>query len=278
MTFAGTLEPGDTVNLADNVIDIGTGLEEKPAEYSIPEEIYIPEDALEVITQAFEGPLDLLLYLIRKNKFDVLDIPVAEVAEQYAEYIDLMQKIHLELAGEYLAMAATLTHIKSRLLLPPQPGDADEEEEVDPRLELAKRLEIYGQIRQVAQLLEIRPRVGREIFVAHALGPPIPEKRVFEPVELSDLIEAFKAVLRIAELSAPIQFKREPIFVKDRVKEITEKLKEIGPLRFDQLFDKSEGRTGLVVTFLALLELISSNKIYASQAASNSPIHIHLQN
>ena len=278
MTFAGTLELEDTVNLAGNVIDISKGLEEKPAEYSIPEEIYIPEDALEVITQAFEGPLDLLLYLIRKNKFDVLDIPVAEVAEQYAEYIDLMQKIHLELAGEYLAMAATLAHIKSRLLLPPQPGDADEEEEEDPRLELAKRLEVYGQIRQVARLLEIRPRVGREIFVAHALGPPIPEKRAFEPVELSVLIEAFKAVLRIAELSAPIQLKREPIFVKDRVKEITEKLKEIGPLRFDQLFDKSEGRTGLVVTFLALLELISSNKIYASQAASSSPIHIHLQN
>lgn len=275
--FAGMLELEDTVNLADNVIDISKGLEEKSAEYSIPQDIYIPEDALEVITQAFEGPLDLLLYLIRKNKFDVLDIPVAEIAEQYAKYIDLMQKIQLELAGEYLAMAATLAHIKSRLLLPPQPGESDDEEETDPRLELARRLEVYDQIRQVAQLLEVRPRVGREIFVAHALGPPVPKKSVYEPVVLSDLIEAFKEMLRIAELSAPIVVEREPIFVKDRVKEIVAKLQDVGPLRFDQLFDKSEGRTGLVVTFLALLELIGSNKVYASQTAPKSPIHIHLQ-
>lgn len=276
--FAGMSEREDTAELADNILQISKRLEDKPAEYPIPEDIYIPEDALEVITQAFEGPLDLLLYLIRKNKFDVLDIPVADIAEQYANYIDVMQKIHLELAGEYLAMAAALAHIKSRLLLPPQPRDEDEEEEADPRLELARRLEEYDRIRQAAQLLEARPRVGREIFVAHALGPPVPQKTAYESVGLSDLIEAFKTVLRIAELSAPILVEREPLFVKDRVKEIVRKLQETGPQRFDQLFDQSEGRAGLVVTFLALLELISSKRVYASQSAPDSPIHIHLQN
>ncbi len=264
--------------MTSDVINISEGNREKPETVPIPSDIYIPEDALEVITQAFEGPLDLLLYLIRKNKFDVLDIPVAEIAEQYSRYIDLMQKIHLELAGEYLAMAATLAYIKSRSLLPPKPVDEDEEEDVDPRLELARRLEEYDRIRQVATLLESGPRVGREIFVANALGPPVPRQILFETVELVDLIEAFKNVLRIVELSAPIVMKREPLFVKDKVKMIRDRLKETGQLRFDQLFDKREGRTGLVVTFLALLELINSNQIYAAQASSDAPIHIHWNN
>ena len=242
----------------------------------IPGEVYIPANALEVITQAFEGPLDLLLYLIRKNKFNVLDIPVAEVAEQYARYIDLMQIIHLELAGEYLAMAATLAHIKSRLLLPPREEDSDDEEEEDPRAELARRLEEYDRIRQVAMLLEARPRVGRDVFVANAIGPPKPKQVVFESIEVVDLIEAFKNVLRIVEFSAPVQFNKATFSVKDRVDDIRKKLEDTGPLRFDQLFDRTEGRAGLVVTFLALLELINSNIVYAVQATSKSPIHIQL--
>ncbi len=258
------------------MIKFRQGDEEKLEDFSIPSDIYIPADALEVITQAFEGPLDLLLYLIRKNKFDVLDIPVAEIAEQYAKYIDLMQKIHLELAGEYLAMAATLAYIKSRLLLPPTPTEDEEEEEVDPRLELAKRLEEYDRIRQVAMLLESRHRVGRDIFIANALGPRVPQQALIEVVELFDLVEAFKNVLRIVELSAPIVMRREPLFVKDRVKTILEKLQTSNQLRFEELFDKSEGRAGLVITFLALLELLNSNKIYAAQASSTSPIHLHL--
>ena len=265
-------------SLEGDVVDIRQGDQSKPEAYSIPDDIFIPADALEVITQAFEGPLDLLLYLIRKNKFDVLNIPVADVAEQYARYIDLMQKIHLELAGEYLAMAATLAYIKSRMLLPPKPSEEDEEPESDPRLELARRLEEYDRIRRVAMMLEARPRVGRDIFVANAVGPPVPRQVIFEAVELVDLIEAFKNVLRIVELSSPILMKREPLFVKDKVKLIRDSLKEKGKLRFDQLFDKNEGRAGLVVTFLALLELINTNQIYAAQASANSPIHIHLNN
>ncbi len=259
-----------------DVVSIRQGSEGAAEAFPIPGDVYIPADALEVITQAFEGPLDLLLYLIRKNKFNVLDIPVAEIAEQYARYIDLMQSIQLELAGEYLAMAATLTHIKSRLLLPPKPGDEDDEEEDDPRAELARRLEEYDRIRQIAAMLEARPRVGREIFIGNATGPPVPQQIVFKAVGLVDLIDAFKNVLRIVELSAPIQLRREPLSVKDRIKLIREKLEAAGPLRFDQLFDRNEGRAGLVVTFLALLELINSNHIYAVQASANSPIHIHL--
>ena len=267
---------GDIGRLTGGVIDINQGGEVKSATYPIPSDVYIPEDALEVITQAFEGPLDLLLYLIRKNKFDVLDIPVAEIAEQYARYIDVMQKIQLELAGEYLAIAATLAHIKSRMLLPPDPDDLEDEEEEDPRLELAKRLEEYDRIRIFAQQLEARHRVGRDIFVAHALGPPVPNKVVFEAVDLTELIDAFKAVLRVAELSAPIQMKREPLFVKDKVKVIMARLEEVKQLRFDEIFDRTEGRLGLVVTFLALLELINSNLIYAVQTTHDSPIHIKL--
>lgn len=262
--------------MTGGVIDINQGGEASSATHPIPSDVYIPEDALEVITQAFEGPLDLLLYLIRKNKFDVLDIPVAEIAEQYARYIDVMQKIQLELAGEYLAIAATLAYIKSRMLLPPDEDETEEDEEADPRLELARRLEAYDQIRKFAQQLEARPRVGRDIFVAHALGPPVPKKVIFEAVELTDLIDAFKSVLRVAELSAPIQMKREPLFVKDKVKMIVARLEEAEQLRFDQIFDREEGRLGLVVTFLALLELINSNLIYAVQTAHNSPIHIKL--
>ncbi len=239
----------------------------------IPPNVYIPADALEVIIQAFEGPLDLLLYLIRKNKFNVLDIPVAEIAEQYARYIDLMQSIQLELAGEYLAMAATLAQIKSRLLLPPVADDA-EDEETDPRAELARQLEEYDRIRQIAAFLESRPRVGRDIFIANAIGPPAPRRDVFETLALVDLIDSFKNVLRIAELSMPIRLQKEPLSVKDRVKLIRARLIESGSLQFNELFDRSEGRAVLVVTFLALLELINSNQIYAVQASSQSPIHI----
>ncbi len=260
----------------EEVINVRQGVEGKTQAIPIPGNVYIPPEALEVITQAFEGPLDLLLYLIRKNKFNVLDIPVAEIADQYANYIDLMQSIHLELAGEYLAMAATLAHLKSRLLLPKTPGDSDEEEEVDPRLELARRLEEYDRIRQVAMLLESRPRMGRDIFVANAAGPPAPRQEMFEAVVLFDLIESFKNVLRIAEISAPIQIRRAQLSVKDRVKAIRTKLKAVGSVRFDELFDRTEGRAGMVVTFLALLELINSNQMYAVQASAKSPIHIQL--
>ncbi|MDE0308238.1 MAG: ScpA family protein [Acidiferrobacterales bacterium] len=242
----------------------------------VPTDLFIPPDALEVITQDFEGPLDLLLYLIRKNSFDVLNIPVAEIADQYARYIDLMQKIQLELAGEYLAMAATLAQIKSRLLLPPKSSEAVDEEEIDPRLELARRLQQYEIFRNAAEMLNGKPRVGREIFVGHAKGVVRNVVPIYELVELSDLIEAFQGVLQLADQNAAIVMQRENISVKDTVDEIVNRLKSNSQLRFDEIFDKRKGRAGMVVAFLALLELINSGRIYAIQADSNSPIHIRL--
>ena len=260
------------VELSDDIVDIG---ESKPATAVLPvHDVYIPEDALEIITQAFEGPLDLLLYLIRKNQFDVRDIPVAEVAEQYAHYIEIMQTIQLELAGEYLAMAATLAHIKSRLLLPPVEVDAEEDEEDDPRLELARRLEIYEQIRNVAQLIEKRWRVGRDIFVAHAHGENLAPTVTFRQLDLPDLVDAFVELLKQAELTSPIRLDRPTLFVKDQIEMIIRKMKEKGQMRFDQLLNLNDGRDILVVNFLALLDLINTNRIYAVQAEPGSPIHL----
>ena len=245
-------------------------------ELEIPSDLYIPPDALEVVIHTFEGPLDLLLYLIRKNKFDVLDIPVAEIARQYASYIDLMQKIQLELAGEYLAMAATLAHIKSRLLLPAQLEEDDDEQGVDPRAELALQLQEYEKIRNAAKLLEEYPRIGRDLFVAHAQGEKSVKRVIFETVDLVRLIEAFKDVLRTQEISSPIVIERPVLFVKDKIKYIVEKLKQVKRSSFVELFNREEGKAGIIVTFLALLELINSNQVYAVQSGQDSTIHIHI--
>ena len=268
-------EPVDIDDLDENVVSIKqTPFARKDRE--IPSDLFIPADALEVITKDFEGPLDLLLYLIRKNSFDVLNIPVAEVAQQYAKYIDLMQKIQLELAGEYLAMAATLAQIKSRLLLPPRQRETEDEEEIDPRLELALRLQEYEKIKAITELLEKRPRIGREIFIVHAHGAPVQITAVFEKVELADLIEAFQGVLRLAESSVAIVMHRETISVKEKVESIVKVLRDAGQLPFGELFDRREGKAGIVVAFLAILELINSKRVYAIQATADSPIHIHL--
>ena len=266
----------DIVTDLDKEPQVTENIEGFPKERVIPSDLFIPPDALEVITQEFEGPLDLLLYLIRKNRFDVVNIPVAEIAEQYANYIDLMQKIQLELAGEYLAMAATLAQIKSRLLLPPKQSDTDDEEEVDPRLELARRLQQYEIFRNVAEKLNSRPRVGRDIFVVHAKGVTRSVAPTFERVDLTDLIEAFQGVLQLADQNVSIVMQREVLSVKEKVEEIIERLQRVNQLRFDEIFDRQKGRAGIIVAFLALLELINSKKIYAMQADTDSPIHIRL--
>ena len=255
------------------IIDIEEGRKAVQAR-EIPEDLFIPPDAMEVITQCFEGPLDLLLYLIRKNRFDVLDIPVAEIAEQYATYIDLMQEIQLDIAGDYLAMAATLAQIKSRMLLPPKQTVDDDEEDFDPRLELARRLQEYEQIAATAEKLNERPRVGREIFVVQAQGVEIDTTEVFEKVGIAELIEAFRNVIISAERDVSIVLQREVLSVRERVDAIRNKLKSNSRLRFDDLFDRREGRAGLVVAFLAILELVNSGEIHAVQADTESAIHI----
>ena len=244
--------------------------------HEIPEKLYIPNEALEVITQDFQGPLDLLLYLIRKNSFDALDIPVAEIAEQYAKYIEVMKKVHLELAGEYLAMAATLAHIKSRLLLPPKPSDEDEEDEIDPRMELAQRLQDYENIKLIAEGLDRRPRVGREIFLAYAKGESPSKSPTYQQVSLESLIEAFQNILQLMEVSASIVLERESLSIKDKMDMVMEKVSKFSQLGFFELLNQPEGRAGVVVTFLAILELISRNRIYAVQAEQDSTIFLRI--
>ena len=257
--------------MAGDVIDIrDSGSAHKSAD--IPSDLYIPQHALEIITNSFEGPLDLLLYLIRKNRFNVLDIPVAKVAQQYAEYIEVMQKIQLELAGEYLAMAANLAQIKSRLLLPPKKSEANEEEEADPRRELARRLQIYEKFRITANLLDSRPRVGRDVFVSHARSladRPLPK---FRKVPIEELIKSFRRIAATSELSV-VEVQKEPLSVKEKTESIHQMLQSVKTIQFIDLFDLSEGRAGIVVAFLAILELIGSGKIYAYQPEAEAPIH-----
>ncbi len=237
-----------------------------------PSDLYIPPEALQVFLEQFEGPLDLLLYLIRKQNIDILDIPVAAITQQYMTYIELMHAFELDLAAEYLVMAATLAEIKSRLLLPrPQ---ADEEEGEDPRAALVARLQEYERFRQAAFEMDDRPRVERDIFVARAefddptFVPPQPR------VAISDLVAAFSNVIEIAARNQHLLVTREALSVRERMTRILERLESAEYLRFEQLFEPSEGRLGLIVTFVAILELIKDDMLIAVQNEPFSPIHI----
>ena len=257
------------------IIDFAEAAESLSRE--IPEDLYVPLEALEVITTGFEGPLDLLLYLIRKNKFNIVDIPVAEIANQYAAYIDMMKKIRLDLAGNYLAMAATLAQIKSRMLLPPRQQDDDEEEEIDPRAELARRLQEYEQFKIVAESLNLRPRLGREIFLAYVETEKLKRFETMQKIELADLMKAWKNVLLLAAEEKFVLFEREPYSVKDRVNAILAKLRLRNQIEFRELYEPEEGAAGVVVSFLATLELINTRVVTAIQADAESPIHLRLR-
>ena len=220
----------------------------------MPQDLYIPPDALEVILEAFEGPLDLLLYLIRRQNLDILDIPVAEITRQYMTYIELMRDVmRLELAAEYLLMAAILAEIKSRLLLPRPP--LEEGLEHDPRAELVRRLQEYERFKRAAEDIEAMPRLERDTAIAHAeVGERI-VVRVPPPLELPELLFALKDVMNRAELFGHHAIKREALSVRQRMGELLSKLDDGSFHRFESLFEISEGRLGIVVTFLAMLEL-----------------------
>ncbi len=246
------------------------------SEIPLPEDLYVPPGGLEVLTQVFEGPLDVLLYLVRKNKFDILDLPVAEIAGQYARFIDLMESIQMDIAGEYLAMAATLAKMKSRQLLPKPEEEADDED-IDPRFELAARLLEYERIQKLSEWLEDQPRVGRELFLIECEGVEIPMEDRRSTVSMSDLIQSFKNVIALAANEQSIILGRETLSVKERVYTILNALrKSSGHLRFQDLYDIEEGKQGMVVSLLALLELVDSNVAYAVQVNANSQIHVHL--
>ncbi len=239
---------------------------------SLPTDLYIPPDALEVFLEAFEGPLDLLLYLIRKENLDIVDIPIAEITRQYTDYIELIQDMRLELAGEYLVMSAMLAEIKSRMLLP-RPASSEEDED-DPRAELVRRLQEYERFKQAAEDIDELPRLGRDVFQAQADGP---ENRVVSlppEVNLQDLISAFQEVMQRASMYAHHHVQMESLSVRERMSSVLTRL-QIGQFtRFVDLFTLEEGRMGVVVTFLAVLELAKESLLEISQTDPFTPIHV----
>jgi len=238
----------------------------------VPHDLYIPPDALEVILEAFEGPLDLLLYLIRRQNLDILDIPITEITTQYVEYIGMLEDMQFELAAEYLVMAAMLAEIKSRMLLP-RPS-SDESEEADPRAELVRRLQEYERFKQAAEDLDDLPRQGRDFALTEAYIEDRSEVRQPPNVELRELLMALKDVIGRAELFTSHQINQEPLSVRERMSLILDRLRENPYMQFHQLFDPEEGRMGVVVSFLALMELTREHLVDLVQNESFGQIYI----
>ncbi len=238
----------------------------------LPRDLYIPPHALQVFLEAFEGPLDLLLYLIRRQNIDILNIPLTQITKQYVEYIDLMNEIQFELAGEYLVMAATLAEIKSRMLLP-RPVSEDAEEE-DPRAELARRLQEYERFKKAAHDLDCLERLERDVFPAEA---EVVERRVvtkLPDITLKELVIAFQHVVSRSENFAHHHIRREALSVRERMSSVLVALENDQRVEFSKLFDPAEGKAGVTVTFLAMLELLKETLIEAVQAKPFGPIHI----
>lgn len=237
----------------------------------LPQDLYIPPDALEVFLETFEGPLDLLLYLIRKHNLDILDINMAQLTAQYMEYVEKMKAIKLELAAEYLLMSAMLIEIKSRMLLP-KPAEIAEED--DPRAELVRRLMEYEAIKLAAARLDAMPQVGVDITVAAAYYQHIAEIKPPE-VSLDDLVEAWRNVLKRAKLNSHHKLGRAELSVREHMSQILRRLKTDGMVEFSQLFDiATEGLAKLVVNFLAILELAKEGLIRMTQQEAFSPIYL----
>ncbi len=240
----------------------------------LPRDLYIPPYALEVFLEAFEGPLDLLLYLIRRQNLDILDIPIAEITRQYVNYIDLMKELQLELAGEYLLMAAMLAEIKSRMLLPALA--AAEDEEADPRAELVRRLQQYERFKRAAEDIDQLPRLERDTYQATAGVVEKPVVTRLPDITLKEMLLVFHEVMRRVEMFAHHHIQREPLSVRQRMSEVLTRLSQGGFQEFHQLFDPREGRMGVTVTFLALLELLKESLIEIVQAEAFAPIHVRV--
>ena len=239
----------------------------------LPEDLYIPPDALEVILDAFEGPLDLLLYLIRRQNLDIIQINVAEITRQYMSYIALLEAMRFELAAEYLVMAAMLAEIKSRALMP-SPVGSEEDEEDDPRAELIRRLLEYETVKMSAETLDELPRVDRDFQIAEAQKPDIDGCAAPPIVDLSELVLAFSELLARARLSSAHQIEWEPLSTRQRMSDALMKLKDRPQLTLSDLFAADEGRAGVVVSFLAILELVREGLCALIQARPGSQIYI----
>lgn len=239
---------------------------------SLPQDLYIPPEALQVFLEAFEGPLDLLLYLIKKQNIDVLDIPIAEITRQYMEYVEMMKELHLDLAADYLVMAAMLAEIKSRMLLPRIINEEGEEE--DPRAELIRRLQEYERYKQAAEDLNELPRRERDTFAAFADVPKWEIEKPKPQIDYQDLIFAFHDVLKRVELRAHHHIKRKVLSVSDRIKRILQQVEAEEFVPFTAFFDFAEGRMGVVVTFIAILELFKNALIEVVQSDAFGQLHI----
>lgn len=238
-----------------------------------PQDLYIPPEALRVFLEAFEGPLDLLLYLIRRQNLDILSVNVAEITRQYMEYVDLMRELQIELAGEYLVMAALLAEIKSRSLLPRYHEDTEEDED-DPTATLLRRLQEYEQLKDASEKLDALPRVERDVTPVQLAAPEFEVYRAPPEVDLQEILMAMAQVVQRAELQTHHHIEMEPLSTRERMSQILESLTEDRFYPFESLFTLDEGRMGVVVTFLAIMELIKARSIELVQNEPFSPIHV----
>jgi segregation and condensation protein A len=243
----------------------------------MPRDLYIPPQALEVFLEAFEGPLDMLLYLIRRQNLDVLDIPIAEITRQYMRYIELMQVLQLELAGEYLLMAATLAEVKSRMLLP-RIGTETSADETDPRAELVRRLQEYERFKRAAEGIDRMPRLERDTWVASAELVDRKFVRMPPQVTLQEMLLAFQDVLSRSDMFAHHHVQREPLSVRQRMSEVLSSLTASTFVDFVRLFRADEGRRGVTVTFVAILELLREGLVEIVQSEAYGPLHVRLGN
>lgn len=241
-----------------------------------PEDLYIPPDALEVILDTFEGPLDLLLYLIKRHKLDILELPILKITEQYVTYVEMMKELKLELAAEYLVMAALLAQIKSRMLLPVH---EELQEEEDPRAELVRRLQEYEQFKLAAESLDVIPRLERDIFVASAQLDPSYEPDILRPdTSLKELLLALSDVMERARAFEHHHISKEALSTRERMSHILDVLSSAGKtLPFTDFFEVQEGRSGVVVTFIAMLELVKESLIMIVQTTVGAQIYLSLK-
>ena len=237
----------------------------------VPQDLYIPPDALEVFLEAFEGPLDLLLYLIKRQNVDILNIPIAHITEQYMEYVELMKSINLELAAEYLVMAAMLAEIKSRVLLPRPQID---EEEDDPRADLIRRLQEYERFKKAAQDIDELPRMGKDTQQVTAELPELHVSKPLPEVDMRDLLSALKDVLQRAEMFTHHHIQKETLSIREKMGHVLAVISADGFTDFVSLFRVEEGRMGIIVTFMAVMELTKESLIELVQHEPFAPIHV----
>lgn len=276
-----TAEPldTDTVEASVTARSGGSSQHEMPfalvdgkAMTELPLDLYIPPDALEVFLEAFEGPLDLLLYLIKRQNIDILDINVADITDQYMAYVDLMEASQFELAAEYLVMAAMLAEIKSRMLLPR--SSAEEEDEEDPRAQLIRRLQEYERYKQAAEDLDELPRLERDLFTADAESPDMQRTAPEPDVDLKEILVCLAVVLRRADMFESHQVQRETLSTREKMTEILVRLSSTKFVPLVSLLMREEGRLGVVVTFLAVMELIKDSLVEIVQSEPFGPIHL----